>query len=56
MSDALKLVSAAQKEFDAVLGSKVRPEKKRPVGDKAIAAYQQFAEFARVRREASCDR
>jgi hypothetical protein len=49
LSDALKAVAAAQKDFDAVLGSKVKAEKKRPAGEKAIAAYRGFIAFVDTR-------
>ena len=40
ISDALKAVGSAQSAFDEVLGPKVKADKKRPAGDKAIAAYE----------------
>jgi hypothetical protein len=45
MSDALKSVASAAKDFQAVLGSKVKPEKKRPAGEKGLAAYTKFIDF-----------
>ena len=49
MSDALKAVAEAQKSFDEVLGDKTRPEKKRPAGEKAIAAYAKFIQFTNTK-------
>ena len=45
ISDALKAVSSAQSAFDEVLGPKVKADKKRPAGEKAIAAYEKFIQF-----------
>jgi hypothetical protein len=45
ISDALKSVASAQSAFDEVLGPKVKADKKRPAGEKAIAAYEKFIEF-----------
>ena len=49
MTDALKAVAVAQKAFDEVVGSKVKPEKKRPAGDKALAAYEKFIPFVNAK-------
>jgi hypothetical protein len=50
MSDALKAVAEAQKGFDAVLAdNKLKPEKKRAAGDKAIAAYEKFIVFVNTK-------
>ena len=45
MSSALKAVMEVQKSFNGVLGPKVSPAKKRPAGEKALAAYAKFIAF-----------
>lgn len=52
MSDALKVVAEAQKSFDEALGDNGKPEKRRPAGEKAVAAYARFIQFtnAKLRR------
>ena len=45
ISDALKAVASAQESFDEVLGPKAKADKKRPAGEKAMAAYEKFIGF-----------
>lgn len=49
MSDALKAVSDAQKVFDDALADTSKPEKKRPAGEKCLAAYAKFIQFTNTR-------